>query len=299
MSLRIIKNFNETNYTLMRRHALNMLKNALNESQKKLDKNEDKHLVMVIDKAISNLKDHFCEYKNYPGDSKEFPFVIECEEDDKKSHKRKYLSKKCKDENESICTKKVRLENAEKGVKVSKKCRNPTNVTKILRQDLPPVPKIHDSLFAEMATCRPLHKKSWETLEFLGDRVLMSCLFKISEPKYLQKHCADTIGLGVRNIATNKILAAYSITLGIHKFNGMESSKIKKVHADALEAYIGTYYLTSGELALCRYLDKLMTPLLDLIINGIASGNKILNDSYKIASEYFAMAWIRDGNRLT
>ncbi|CAG8682942.1 24825_t:CDS:2, partial [Gigaspora rosea] len=170
MSLRNIKIFNEINYTLMRRHSLEMLKNSLNESQKKINKNEDKHLVMVIEKAINNLKDHFCEYKNYTGNTKELPFVIKCEEDDKKSHKRKYLSKECKDENESICTKKVRLENIEKGVKVSKTCRNITNVTKNLRRDLPPVLKIHDSLFLEMAMCRSLHKKSWEALEFLGDR---------------------------------------------------------------------------------------------------------------------------------
>ncbi|CAG8679577.1 5605_t:CDS:1, partial [Dentiscutata heterogama] len=145
-----------------------------------------------------------------------------------------------------------------------------------------------------MATCRLLHKVAWETLEFLGDRVLTYCLFKITGPKYLKDHYADTIGLSIRRITTNKILAAYSIKLGIHESNGMTCSEIKKRHADALEAYFGAYYLTDGEIATCRYLDDLMTPLLDLIIDGIASGNKGIDNSYKIAAEYFAMPWIRN-----
>ncbi|CAG8787054.1 25906_t:CDS:1, partial [Racocetra persica] len=41
---------------------------------------------------------------------------------------------------------------------------------------------------------------------------------------------------------------------------------VNKRIADAFEAYFGAYYLVCGELPTCIYLDSLMTPLLDLIL---------------------------------
>ncbi|CAG8697304.1 45052_t:CDS:2 [Gigaspora margarita] len=116
----------------------------------------------------------------------------------------------------------------------------------------------------------------WEKLEYLGDRVLTSCLLKISGPRYLNKYQAKDIFKGVTNIVTNKILAAYSITLSLDRMNDMKFLAVKKYHADAFEAYFGAYYLASGELATCQYLESLMTPLLDIILEGINAGQNNL-----------------------
>ncbi|CAG8773835.1 9920_t:CDS:1, partial [Gigaspora margarita] len=74
----------------------------------------------------------------------------------------------------------------------------------------------------------------------------------------------------------------------------MSPSKIKKRHADVFETYFGAFYLTNGELETCIYLDRLMTPQLDLIVGSVISGKKEPKDSYEIASNYFGMQWILD-----
>ncbi|CAG8772083.1 4603_t:CDS:2, partial [Dentiscutata erythropus] len=72
------------------------------------------------------------------------------------------------------------------GSEQSSNNRDPRDPTRKLRLDLPSVPRIQDSLFMTMVTCCHLYKKSWETLEFLGDRAITFCLWKIAGPKYLQ-----------------------------------------------------------------------------------------------------------------
>ncbi|KAF0538898.1 ribonuclease 3 [Gigaspora margarita] len=79
-------------------------------------------------------------------------------------------------------------------------------------------------------------------------------------------------------------MAAYSLKLGISESNRMSPSKIKKCYADAFEPYFGAFYLTNGKLETCIYLDRLMTPLLDLIVGSVTSGKKQPKDSYEIAS---------------
>ncbi|CAG8473388.1 5332_t:CDS:2 [Racocetra fulgida] len=86
------------------------------------------------------------------------------------------------------------------------------------------------------------------------------------------KYCSKEISKSVSVMATNKILAAYTVTLGLQELNGMEFPVIIKLHADAFEAYFGAYYLACGELATCVYLENLMTPLFDLIVAHIAAG---------------------------
>ncbi|CAG8572358.1 13129_t:CDS:2 [Cetraspora pellucida] len=166
-----------------------------------------------------------------------------------------------------------------------------------LRTDLPPIPPIDDPCFATMAVGYHSHNDQWETLEFLGDRVLTSCLLKLAKSRYSTKYCTKEISKSVSVMATNKILAAYTITLGLQKLNGMDFPVIIKLHADAFEAYFGAYYLACGELATCLYLECLMTPLFDLIVAHIASGNNITN-TCDIASKYFSMPWIHGVTRL-
>lgn len=168
------------------------------------------------------------------------------------------------------------------------------NVIKNKREDLPALPIISEQSFSIIAVGYRSNNKIWEILEYLGDRVLTSCLLKISGPRYLKKYEAKDIFKGVKNIVTNKILAAYSITLGLDQMNDMEFTTAKKYHVDAFEAYFGAYYLTSGEMATCKYLESLMTPLLDIIPEGINAGQNNLEDSYQIASQYFSMPFIRD-----
>ncbi|CAG8803389.1 10545_t:CDS:2, partial [Racocetra persica] len=166
-----------------------------------------------------------------------------------------------------------------------------------LRTDLPPIPPIDDPCLAKMAVGYHSHNDQWETLEFLGDRVLTSCLLKLAKSRYGSKYCSKEISKSVSVMATNKILAAYTVTLGLQELNGMEFPVIIKLHADAFEAYFGAYYLACGELATCVYLENLMTPLFDLIVAHIASGNSITS-TCDIASKYFSMPWIHGIPRL-
>ncbi|CAG8675252.1 25762_t:CDS:2 [Dentiscutata erythropus] len=293
---------NEKMYISLREQALGEFRKALEESLERFNKEKNSCVVMEIDyvrslvnSAINNLDSHFAEYKNLPGIIQEFPIMIEEDVGTTSEHP---IIIDCDD--------KVGVSQAENNPrkrkniwKKSKNAKKAKSVARSLRQELPPVPRIQDSLFNKMATSRQLYKESWEALEFVGDRVITSCLLKIAEQKYIKRHTASIIRLCVRNIATNKILAAYCLTLGIEKLNEMTSLKIKKRHADAFEAYFGSYYLVNGELATCIYLDNLMTPLLNLIIEGVASGNKKPMDAFKIASNYFELEWIQDGNKLT
>ncbi|CAG8561160.1 12094_t:CDS:2 [Dentiscutata heterogama] len=159
------------------------------------------------------------------------------------------------------------------------------------------IPPIEASLFAELATGYVKYRPQWEMFEYLGDSVLEHCLLKIAKGKYLIKYSIETIVLGVMAMATNKVLAAYAITTGLHKLNRMEFLEIKKLHADAFEAYIGTYYIACGEQATCNYLEKLMSPLFDAIIQG-AESNKDVYHLYGIASAYFSMPWICERGHL-
>ncbi|CAG8531598.1 16233_t:CDS:2, partial [Dentiscutata heterogama] len=53
----------------------------------------------------------------------------------------------------------------------------------------------------------------WEWLEYLGDSVLEHCLLKIARGRYLLDYPVEVIEKAVKAMATNKILAAYAITL--------------------------------------------------------------------------------------
>ncbi|CAG8713651.1 27984_t:CDS:2 [Dentiscutata erythropus] len=167
---------------------------------------------------------------------------------------------------------------------------------KDLRTDLPPIPLITDETFYAMATGYHSFNEQWEALEFLGDRVLTSCLLKFAKKRYESKYCSKEIRKSVSVMATNKILAAYTVTLGLHNLNHMDFPVIVKLHADAFEAYFGAYYLAVGEPETCSYLEILMTPLFDLIVEHIASGNAI-SSTCDIASKYFSMPWMV-GDRL-
>ncbi|CAG8757235.1 27769_t:CDS:2, partial [Racocetra persica] len=153
------------------------------------------------------------------------------------------------------------------------------------RTDLPPIPPIEDSMFLEMAEC----------LEYFGDSAIGHCLMKIAKERYLGRYSVGTIRRSVQIMECNKILAAYTWTIRLHELNHMEFPKIKKLHADAFEVYLGAYYLTCGESATCRYLKDLMIPLLDLVIEKVGSNdNNYPKDAYVVASKYFSMEWICD-----
>ncbi|CAG8725009.1 36193_t:CDS:2, partial [Gigaspora margarita] len=181
-----------------------------------------------------------------------------------------------------------------------KKTSSMTNVKNIknLRTDLPPIPPILDPCFASMAVGYRDFNKQWEALEFLGDRVLTSCLLKVAKNRYAAKYCSKDIRKGVSVMATNKILAAYTVTLGLQKLNDMDLPMIVKSHADAFEAYFGAYYLACGDLATYEYLKDLMTPLFDRIVKSIASGDKHITVTCNVASDYFSMPWINSEHRL-
>ncbi|KAF0364516.1 ribonuclease 3 [Gigaspora margarita] len=169
---------------------------------------------------------------------------------------------------------------------------------KNLRTDLPPIPPILDPCFASMAVGYRDFNKQWEALEFLGDRVLTCCLLKVAKNRYAAKYCEKDIRKGVSVMATNKILAAYTVTLGLQKLNDMDLPMIVKSHADAFEAYFGAYYLACGDLATYEYLKELMTPLFDRIVKSIASGDKHITVTCNVASDYFSMPWINSEHRL-
>ncbi|RIB07322.1 hypothetical protein C2G38_2252690 [Gigaspora rosea] len=169
---------------------------------------------------------------------------------------------------------------------------------KNLRTDLPKIPEIEDPYFSQMAVGYRLFNKQWEALEYLGDRVLTSCLLKVAKNRYEANYCSKDIRKGVSVMATNKILAAYTVTLGLQKLNKMDLPMIVKSHADAFEAYFGAYYLACGDSATYEYLKNLMTPLFDLIIESIASGDKHMKVTCTVASNYFSMPWINSDYRL-
>ncbi|CAG8776052.1 15294_t:CDS:2, partial [Dentiscutata erythropus] len=162
------------------------------------------------------------------------------------------------------------------------------SATENLRTDLEIIPPIGVSLFAKLATGYVKYRPQWEMFEYLGDSVLEHCLLKIAKGNYLINYSVEAIELGVMVMATNEVLAAYSITMGLHKLNGMEFLEIKKLHADAFEAYIGMYYIACGEQATCNYLEKLMSPLFDAIMQE-AESNKDVYHFYGIYIFFNAM----------
>ncbi|CAG8546956.1 11690_t:CDS:2 [Racocetra fulgida] len=198
--------------------------------------------------------------------------------------KRKFMSSDCKDGKYATFP--------------DKKPQTVIDALKNKRNDLNAIPPINDSLFAAMATGYCSYNDSWEILEYLGDRVIVSCLFKVAKSRYLSLYFANDIRTSIMGITTNKILAAYSISLKLNELNKMQFLPVRKSHADAFEAYFGAYFLVYGELLTCIHLDHLMTPLLNLIVYHVASGNKTVDDSYNLASGYFSMSWIRNINFL-
>ncbi|KAF0558418.1 ribonuclease 3 [Gigaspora margarita] len=257
------------------------------------------HLQSSFKKAIDGLANHFCDYQSSSGASQ--ATLVEVLPDVKAGTSSRHSGtpstnkaeskkrKKPSHPNESRQISKRRLVVAERSS--SSQPNNEVNSKKLLknaiinkREDLPALPIISDEYFSKIAVGYRSNNVIWERLEYLGDRVLTSCLLKISGPRYLNKYQAKDIFKGVTNIVTNKILAAYSITLGLDRMNDMKFLAVKKYHADAFEAYFGAYYLASGELATCQYLESLMTPLLDIILEGINAGQNNVEDSYQIAS---------------
>ncbi|RIB24552.1 hypothetical protein C2G38_2139212 [Gigaspora rosea] len=92
-------------------------------------------------------------------------------------------------------------------------------IDKNLKTDLETIPPIGVSLFAELATGYVKYRPQWEMFECL-DSVLEHCLLKIAKGNYLINYSVEAIELGVTVMATNKVLAAYAITTGLHKLNG-------------------------------------------------------------------------------
>ncbi|CAG8789578.1 17185_t:CDS:1, partial [Gigaspora margarita] len=107
--------------------------------------------------------------------------------------------------------------------------------------------------------------------------------------QYFQKYEAKDISKGMMNIVTNKILAEYSLMLGLDKINDIGFIVVRKYYADAFEAYFGSYYFASSELAIYQYLESLIILLLEIILEGIKARQNNLEDSYQIASWYFSM----------
>ncbi|RIA86332.1 hypothetical protein C1645_740928 [Glomus cerebriforme] len=158
------------------------------------------------------------------------------------------------------------------------------------RKDLPQFPHITDHVLRTWATGFLCYRKEWERLEYLGDKVLMFCVLRFATAKYLQFYTPSDIKIVTTFMVSNKLLAAYSLTLGLDKQNQMRGDLTKKV-ADAFEAYIGAYYLSDGEEATTRYLDQLMSPLFELILQRRQTGRnagKVMN----VIAEYFNMNFL-------
>ncbi|CAG8585320.1 16628_t:CDS:2 [Cetraspora pellucida] len=268
------------------RQALRNFRKALEASLNKFKNTKPKNdhveiaIEKAIEKAIENLRDHFCEYENFPEalpnneskgpnevDSNEVkskgpneavskvetkgpdevetkgpnevetkgPNEVETKgpnEVESKGKKRK-KSPNTRHANKKRKTKTVAIKIGTSSMSddvTSKKLI--TNATENMRSDLPEIPKIHDSLFANMTTGFHSDNEAWEILEYLEDRVLTSSF----------------------------------------KSNCMSHPTVNKFHADTFEAYFGAYYHAVEELHTCRYLDSLMTPLLDLILEDIKFG---------------------------
>ena len=119
----------------------------------------------------------------------------------------------------------------------------------------------------------------------------MFCVLRFATTKYLQYYTPSDIKVVTTFLVSNKLLAAYSLTLGLDKQNRMQQLGITKKVADAFEAYIGAYYLSDGEAATTRYLEHLMSPLFELVLSNIQTGrdaHKIMN----VMASYFNMGFL-------
>ncbi|EXX57254.1 hypothetical protein RirG_208840 [Rhizophagus irregularis DAOM 197198w] len=119
----------------------------------------------------------------------------------------------------------------------------------------------------------------------------MFCVLRFATAKYLRFYTPSDIKVVTTFLVSNKLLAAYSLTLGLDKKNHMQGHVINKKIADAFEAYIGAYYLSDGEEATTRYLEQLMSPLFELVLSNIQTGrnpHKIM----KVISNYFHMTFL-------
>ncbi|CAG8675397.1 31402_t:CDS:2, partial [Gigaspora margarita] len=207
---------------------------------------------------IDSLADHFCEYQSsseasHAASVEALPNPNDAEVGTSLRHSKCHQLTKHPNE----VRKKLREQK-----NASSQPNHALDSKKPLEKDLPALPIISEIYFSIIAVGYRSSNKIWEILEYLGDIVLTSCLLKFSGPRYLQKYEAKDASKGMMNIVTNKILAAYSLTL----------------------AYFGAYYLASGELATCKYLESLITPLLDIFLEGIKAGQNNLEDSYQFAS---------------
>ncbi|CAG8797244.1 1724_t:CDS:2, partial [Dentiscutata erythropus] len=181
-------------------------------------------------------------------------------------------------------------EGGKKKSKIAPQLSSPT------KTDLEKLPLIEVRHLADIAIGFKEHRLQWEQFEYLEDSVLEHCLSKIARGRYLLDYSVEVIQWAVTAMATNKILAAYAVTLGLPKLNNMRFQTIKKLHADSFEAYIRAYYLFCREKPTCIYLYKLMVPLFDLFIREATAYN--LNHLYNIAAGYFSMLWIGEEGRL-
>ncbi|CAB4396228.1 uncharacterized protein OCT59_000460 [Rhizophagus irregularis] len=161
----------------------------------------------------------------------------------------------------------------------------------VWRKDLLPFPYITNHVLRAWATGFLHYRSEWERLEYLGDKVLMFCVLRFATAKYLRFYTPSDIKVVTTFLVSNKLLAAYSLTLGLDKKNHMQGHVINKKIADAFEAYIGAYYLSDGEEATTRYLEQLMSPLFELVLSNIQTGrnpHKIM----KVISNYFHMTFL-------
>ncbi|RHZ89797.1 hypothetical protein Glove_10g24 [Diversispora epigaea] len=156
-----------------------------------------------------------------------------------------------------------------------------------MRTDLPPLPPIDDYYWEKLAIGFKDHRLHWEKLEWLGDRVLMVCVLRFANRRYLRETRLKLIRDISILMVTNKILAAYSLTLKLDQLNKMNFYIVRKIHADAFETYFGAYYLAYGEDATTNYLEQLMGPLFDILYYTNEDISKI-----KLAAAYFSMPWL-------
>ncbi|CAG8683299.1 16101_t:CDS:2 [Racocetra fulgida] len=286
-----------TKYLEIRKRALRDFEKALEFSLKKFNdiQKKDKHIAMAMnqlrssfERTINSLNDHFSDYEsplNVIRADVEYVESVSVENEVGSSRSSETLAML----NESLAisnnvevgtssgSSKAEQNNKTKGKGKKRQGLLNETPTKNMREDLPKIPIIYDLLFGRIATGYHSNNESWEILEYLEDIVY--------EPKHIE--------MGVKSIATNKSLAAYSLVLGLHKLNQMKFLAVNKRIADAFEAYFGAYYLVYGELLTCIYLDSLMTPLLDLILEGTKSSKFDIKYLYEIASQYFSMMDLR------
>ncbi|CAG8613790.1 14470_t:CDS:2 [Funneliformis mosseae] len=159
------------------------------------------------------------------------------------------------------------------------------------RTDLPALPYISNAVLRLWSTGFLKHRNQWERLEYLGDKVLMFCVLRFATAKYLQRYSPSEIRIVTSFLVSNKLLAAYSLTLGLDTKNKMEQLGITKKVADAFEAYIGAYYLSEGEEATTTYLEQLMNPLFALVLTSM-NGNRNVKKMMKVIADYFNMGFL-------